>query len=159
MNKILHLHLILFLLSTTLFSQQPTISQRLGDLETQRLIKVACIGNSVTYGYGHENPDSTSYPSQLAAMLGNDYEVGNFGKSGATLLRKGHRPYNEQEEFKKALEFAPDIAIIHLGLNDTDPRNWKYYKKEFISDYVALIEAFQKVKPNNKNYIYRKTQT
>ena len=143
MNKILHLHLILFLLSTTLFSQQP--------------IKVACIGNSVTYGYGHKNPSLTSYPSQLATMLGDDYEVGNFGKSGATLLRKGHRPYNEQEEFKKALEFAPDIAIIHLGLNDTDPRNWKYYKGEFISDYVALIEAFEKVNPDVEIYICRMT--
>ncbi len=148
---------IIALLSTTLYSQQPTISQRLGDLETQRLIKVACIGNSVTYGYGHENPDSTSYPSQLAVMLGDDYEVGNFGKSGATLLRKGHRPYNEQEEFKKALEFAPDIAIIHLGLNDTDPRNWKYYKREFISDYVTLIEAFEKVNPDVEIYICRMT--
>ena len=148
----------LFLLSTTLFGQQSTsISQRLGDSETQRLIKVACIGNSVTYGYGHENPDSTSYPSQLAVMLGDGYEVGNFGKSGATLLRKGHRPYNEQEEFKKALEFAPDIAIIHLGLNDTDPRNWKYYKREFISDYVALIEAFEKVNPDVEIYICRMT--
>ena len=148
---------IIALLSTTLYSQQPTISQRLGDLETPRLIKVACIGNSVTYGYGHENPDSTSYPSQLAEMLGDDYEVGNFGKSGATLLRKGHRPYNEQEEFKKALDFAPDIAIIHLGLNDTDPRNWKYYKREFISDYVALIEAFEEVNPDIEIYICRMT--
>ncbi|MBQ4548176.1 MAG: hypothetical protein IJA42_03165 [Bacteroidales bacterium] len=148
---------IIALLSTTLYSQQPTISQRLDDLETQRLIKVACIGNSVTYGYGHENPDSTSYPSQLAVMLGDDYEVGNFGKSGATLLRKGHRPYNEQEEFEKALEFAPDIAIIHLGLNDTDPRNWKYYKREFISDYVTLIEAFEKVNPDVEIYICRMT--
>ena len=98
---------IIALLSTTLYSQQLIAN-------IQQPIKVACIGNSVTYGYGHENPDSTSYPSQLAVMLGDDYEVGNFGKSGATLLRKGHRPYNEQEEFKKALEFAPDIAIIHL---------------------------------------------
>ena len=156
MNKYIIL-CIIALLSTTLYSQQPTISQRLGDLETQRLIKVACIGNSVTYGYGHENPDSTSYPSQLAVMLGDDYEVGNFGKSGATLLRKGHRPYNEQEEFEKALDFAPDIAIIHLGLNDTDPRNWKYYKREFISDYVALIEAFEKVNPDVEIYICRMT--
>ena len=148
---------IIALLSTTLYSQQPTISQRLGNLETSRLIKVACIGNSVTYGYGHENPDSTSYPSQLAEMLGDDYKVGNFGKSGATLLRKGHRPYNEQEEFKKALDFAPDIAIIHLGLNDTDPRNWKYYKIEFISDYVTLIEAFEKVNPDVEIYICRMT--
>ena len=123
----------------------------------QKKIKVACIGNSVTYGYGHENPEVTSYPSQLAIMLGDDYEVGNFGKSGATLLRKGHRPYNEQEEFQKALEFTPDIAIIHLGLNDTDPRNWKYYKKEFISDYVALIEAIEDVNPNVDIFICRMT--
>ena len=159
MKKHINLCIItLFLLSTTLFGQQSTsISQRLGDSETQRLIKVACIGNSVTYGYGHENPAETSYPSQLAKKLGDDYEVGNFGKSGATLLRKGHRPYNEQEEFKKALEFAPDIAIIHLGLNDTDPRNWKYYKREFISDYVALIEAFEEVNPDIEIYICRMT--
>lgn len=123
----------------------------------QEKIKVACIGNSVTYGYGHENPEVTSYPSQLAAMLGDGYEVGNFGKSGATLLRKGHRPYNEQEEFKKALEFVPDIAIIHLGLNDTDPRNWKYYKREFISDYVALIEAIESVNPDVDIFICRMT--
>ena len=119
------------------------------------IVKVACIGNSVTYGYGHENPAETSYPSQLAKMLGDNYEVGNFGKSGATLLRKGHRPYNEQIEYLKSLEFIPDIAIIHLGLNDTDPRNWKYYKREFIADYVALIEDIEKVNPDVEIYICR----
>lgn len=139
----------IFLLLTILLSTL-TIS-------AQEKIKVACIGNSVTYGYGHENPSVTSYPSQLAIMLGDDYEVGNFGKSGATLLRKGHRPYNEQEEFQKALDFAPDIAIIHLGLNDTDPRNWKYYKREFISDYVALIEAIENVNPDVEIFICRMT--
>lgn len=139
----------IFLLLTILLSTL-TIS-------AQEKIKVACIGNSVTYGYGHENPSVTSYPSQLAIMLGDDYEVGNFGKSGATLLRKGHRPYNEQEEFQKALDFAPDIAIIHLGLNDTDPRNWKYYKREFISDYIALIEAIENVNPNVDIFICRMT--
>lgn len=143
----------LLILCTTIFL---LLGQQL-IAKCQQPIKVACIGNSVTYGYGHENPDSTSYTSQLAAMLGDDYEVVNFGKSGATLLQKGHRPYNEQEEFKKALDFAPDIAIIHLGLNDTDPRNWKYYKGEFISDYVALIEAFEKVNPDVEIYICRMT--
>ena len=126
-------------------------------ISAQNKIKVACIGNSVTYGYCHENPEVTSYPSQLAVMLGDNYEVGNFGKSGATLLRKGHRPYNEQEEFQEALKFVPDIAIIHLGLNDTDPRNWKYYKREFISDYVALIEAIENVNPNVDIFICRMT--
>ena len=47
--------------------------------------KVACIGNSVTYGYGHKTPGETSYPSQLQQLLGEGYEVRNFGHSGATL--------------------------------------------------------------------------
>ena len=75
-------------------------------------IKVACVGNSVTYGHGIENREKNSYPAQLQRMLGNEYEVANFGKSGATLLRKGHRPYNEQEECKAALDFAAD-RVVH----------------------------------------------
>ena len=57
-------------------------------------------------------------------MLGDKYQVGNFGKPGATLLNHGHRPYMKQEEYKQAMAFKGDIAVIHLGINDTDPRNW-----------------------------------
>lgn len=35
-------------------------------------------------------------------------------------MNKGHRPYMQQEEFKKAIAFAGDIVVIHLGINDTD---------------------------------------
>ena len=119
--------------------------------------KVACIGNSVTYGYGHRMPEKTSYPSQLATMLGDGYEVGNFGKSGATLLRKGHRPYDKQAEYKAALAFAPDIAIIHLGLNDTDPRNWPDHRDSFIPDYLALIDTLRTINPKVKIWVCRMT--
>ena len=114
----------------------------------QQKIKVACIGNSVTYGYGHKEPSNTSYPSQLQQMLGDKYEVRNFGHSGATLLSKGHRPYINLPEYKAALEFAPDIAVIHLGLNDTDPRNWPNYRDEFYSDYVNIIDALREANPD-----------
>lgn len=113
----------------------------------QKTIKVACIGDSVTYGTGIEDRDSRSYPSQLQQMLGDGYEVGNFGRPGATLLRKGHRPYMQQPEFEAAMEFAGDIAVIHLGLNDTDPRNWPNYRDEFVEDYIALIESVRKANP------------
>ena len=119
--------------------------------------KVACIGNSVTYGYGHANAAATSYPAQLSTMLGEKYDVRNFGKSGATLLRKGHRPYNKQAEYEAALEFAPDLAIIHLGLNDTDPRNWPDYRDEFIPDYLALIDTLRTVNPKVEIWICRMT--
>ena len=104
-------------------------------------IKVACIGNSVTAGYLLKDPEWESYPSVLQRLLGPNYEVGNFGHSGATLLFKGHRPYVQMPEFKKALDWDADIFVIHLGLNDTDPRNWPKYASEFKRDYNALIDS------------------
>ncbi|MFV0591437.1 MAG: GDSL-type esterase/lipase family protein [Draconibacterium sp.] len=115
----------------------------------QQKIKVACIGNSVTRGYGLNNPESESYPSQLQNLLGDTYHVQNFGHNGATLLSKGHRPYIEMPEYAEALKFEADIIIIHLGLNDTDPRNWPNYRDEFVTDYMALIESFRKDNTNN----------
>lgn len=97
--------------------------------------KIACVGNSVTFGYGLANRDHDSYPARLQALLGEDYLVGNFGRSGATLLSRGHNPYVKTEEYRKALEFLPDVVVIHLGLNDTDPRNWPNYRDDFIADY------------------------
>src|SRR5690606_30303184 len=99
-------------------------------------IKVASIGNSVTYGAGILDRENSSYPSQLQKMLGTNYLVGNFGRNGATLLKKGHNPYYKTDEFQRAMDFNADMAIIHLGLNDTDPRNWPNYRDEFEGDYT-----------------------
>ena len=123
----------------------------------QSPIRVACIGNSVTYGYGHHNPKATSYPTRLGQMLGSNYEVRNFGHSGATLLNHGHRPYTQQQAFHDALAFVPDKAIIHLGLNDTDPRNWPNYRDEFIPDYLGLIDTLRAVNPKIEVWICRMT--
>ena len=120
-------------------------------------IKIACIGNSVTYGLTHKDPQLTSYPTQLQKLLGEKYLVKNFGHSGATLLRKGHNPYSETKEFEAALTFHPDIAVIHLGLNDTDPRNWPNYGDEFAADYSWLIDMIRKVNPAVKIFICRLT--
>lgn len=120
-------------------------------------IKVACVGNSITYGYLLEDRENTAYPFQLQKMLGEDYEVGNFGLSGATLLNKGHRPYTQTAEYKQALDFAGDIVVIHLGINDTDPRNWPNYRDYFVKDYIELIESFRKVNPNARILIARMT--
>ena len=124
-------------------------------IAAQERKKVACVGNSVTYGYGHKNPSETSYPSQLQKLLGENYEVRNFGHSGATLLSKGHRPYTKLPEYAEALKWEPDIIVIHLGLNDTDPRNWPNYRDEFYTDYTAIIENFLKRNADAKIYICR----
>ena len=82
----------------------------------RKKIKVACVGNSITYGYTLPDRETNAYPAKLQKMLGDDYVVGNFGKSGATLLNKGHRPYMQQEEYHKAIDFAGDIVVIHWVL-------------------------------------------
>lgn len=138
--KKLLLFLLVSIFTTTSFAQQ-------------KKIKVACIGNSVTYGYGHKDPAITSYPSVLQQLLGNNFEVKNFGHSGATLLKNGHNPYFKTKAFKNAVEFNADIAIVHLGLNDTDPRNWPAYKDEFETDYSWLIDTLRKSNHQIKIYI------
>lgn len=123
-------------------------------LAAQKPVRVACIGDSITYGYGLADRDTESYPSQLQALLGSEgWTVGNFGKNGATLLRHGHRPYMDQPEFTEALQFGADIYVIHLGVNDTDPRNWPNYRDEFVGDYLALMDTLRSVSPHAKFYI------
>lgn len=142
MNTIKYKYLFVFLLFVSL------------NIEAQQ-IKVACVGNSVTYGAGIEEREVKSYPAQLQRLLGDGYEVRNFGKSGATLLTKGHRPYIEQEEYHTALDYKADLVIIHLGLNDTDPRNWPNYRDEFVADYLSLINSFRQVNPTCSIWICR----
>ena len=120
-------------------------------------VKVACVGNSVTYGYKLADRSSHAYPAQLQQLLGDNYRVENFGHSGATLLEKGHNPYRELPAFKNAIAFEPDIVVIHLGLNDTDPRNWPYYRDQFTTDYIDLIRTFRQLKPDTKVWICRMT--
>lgn len=122
-----------------------------------RQIKVACVGNSVTYGYGLKAPAHQSYPSILQSLLGDQYLVGNFGHSGATLLRKGHNPYYKTPEFQKAIQMQADLVIIHLGLNDTDPRNFALYQDAFVADYNWLIDTFRRANPGARIIICKMT--
>lgn len=107
-------------------------------------IRVACVGNSVTFGYGLVNRTADCYPAKLQGLLGEGYWVANFGVSGTTVLQKGHRPYLNTEEYRKALDFTPDILVVELGLNDTDPRDWPNFGDDFIADFQRLIHAFKR---------------
>jgi lysophospholipase L1-like esterase len=105
-------------------------------------IKIACVGNSITYGYGIEGRDSLSYPARLQQMIGDKFIVHNYGVSGRTLLKKGDHPYWNEDAYQQARGWQPDLVIIMLGTNDTKQQNWKY-SGEFESDYRELLESFK----------------
>ncbi|MGB2863426.1 MAG: SGNH/GDSL hydrolase family protein [Sedimentisphaerales bacterium] len=107
-------------------------------------IRAACIGDSITYGASIRNRTKDCYPVQLGRMLGDEWQVRNFGVSGATLLKKGDLPYWNQQAFKDALAYNPNIVIIKLGTNDTKPQNWKY-KDQFPTDYADMIDRFSEL--------------
>jgi len=143
-----NLFLLVFFVSTTVHFE--LVAQK-------TIIKVACIGDSITAGYLLTDAANESYPSQLQKLMGKKYEVKNFGYSGATLLKKGSTPYANTKQCTDAIAYSPDIAIIHLGLNDTDPRNWPNYKEEFDADYAWLLDKLKKENPAVKIYICRLT--
>ena len=56
----------------------------------------------------------------------------------------------KEKAYKQALDFRPDILIIKLGTNDTNPIFWKY-KNEYPVDMLTMIRSFKQVSPTVKN--------
>ena len=117
-------------------------------------VRIACIGNSITFGARLDKPDIESYPAVLAQMLkANDYlnyEIKNFGIGGATILRFGTP--NLWRLLDSLPAFVPDIVVIKAGTNETvgEPRlNWEHIE-EFEKDYSDYIAEIRKVNPNCK---------
>ena len=71
----------------------------------QAKVKVACVGDSITFGAGVKNRQQLCYPAQLGKLLGDEYHVENFGISARTMLAKGNYPYTNEKVYKKSLKF------------------------------------------------------
>ena len=122
--------------------------------------KVACVGNSITYGYGIESwPDQTSYPHHLQGMLRENAPadtVENFGVSGLTVRKDDQASYWKGARFAPAIEFAADTVIIELGTNDSKAyAKWNNAAQNaavdsaIVADFESLIDTFQvKSKPH-----------
>ena len=110
--------------------------------QAREQIKIACIGNSITYGAGIKNRFQNSYPGILQQLLGEEYDVRNYGVSARVLLEKGDYPYMHEDAYRQVKAFQPDIVTIKLGTNDSKPHNWKY-KKDFERDLNQMIDELQ----------------
>ncbi len=111
--------------------------------------RIACIGNSITFGARLTHPETESYPAVLSALLSEkrylNYEIKNFGIGGATMLRFG-KP-NIWRMLDSLKIFPPDIVVIETGTNETvgAPRlNWEHIS-EFEKDYSDYIAAIRKI--------------
>jgi lysophospholipase L1-like esterase len=118
----------------------------------QEKTRVACVGDSITFGACVAERETNCYPAVLGKLLGGSYEVRNFGVNGATLLKKGDLPWWKQQAFTDATSFNPAIVVIKLGSNDTKPQNWKN-KADFEGDYRALIQHFRELPAKPKIYL------
>lgn len=110
-------------------------------------LRIACVGDSNTFGYGVRNPNRDSYPAQLQTWLGEgaaerQIAVRNYGVNGAAVQVLSDLPYREVSAFRKSVDFAPDIVLIMLGTNDTKVNNW-ITVETFIADYRALVASYQ----------------
>lgn len=104
-------------------------------------IRVACVGDSLTYGHSVSGWSKNNYPKQLGNNLGDGYCVNNYGYSGRTASFIGNKPYVKEKLYRKSLDFAPDIVVIMLGSNDTKSGNWRG-KEAYKEDYKNIVESY-----------------
>lgn len=109
-------------------------------------IRVACVGDSITGG--------TDYPADLWMLLGANYTVGSFGVGGSTVSLNSVKPYMNENAFREAKEFQPNMVIIMLGTNDANPLI-RQNNSSFVADYVKLVAEFQALSSKPKIWIVK----
>lgn len=104
-------------------------------------IKVALVGDSVTYGHSIRNWPKNNYPALLSEMLGEKYCVKSYGVSGSTVQPDGDQPYNITKAYTWSHEFDCDVLVFMLGSNDSKPENWKG-ADTFKQEYLKLLNSY-----------------
>ena len=140
-------------------------------MELGTKIRVVCIGDGITEGFGLGNDPSVYYPSLLQEFLGDEYAVFNEGvrHSCVTMMEADGGtcglPYVLQPEYDEALSLTGDIYIIMLGTNDAqdgmhdtedirDPyHNLISYEPLFETFYQYLIDGVRSANPNALIYL------
>ncbi len=115
--------------------------------------RIACVGDALTSGsYLLENE---AYPTILAALLGEGFDVGNFGAGGTSVTdhtnsSEGDYAYGSYITYKSyhanSLAFDPDLVIIMLGTNDA--KKWDKASLEYKEAYKALIKTYKDQNPD-----------
>ena len=104
-------------------------------------IKVACVGDSTTYGHGIRNWPKNNYPAVLQNLLGDAYHVNNYGVSSFAVQEDADRSYRTLPHYQESLAYAADYVVFMMGSNDSKPENWKG-SDAFKEDLLSLLDTY-----------------
>ena len=109
--------------------------------------RIACIGDSITFGTGVVmRRETKAWTYILGRMLGDSFQVLNYGIPGATALLESEVMYKEAHDFvDAAVQAEPEAYLLMLGTNDAKTVNW--CAEDFYRDYNRMIDRMQSGSP------------
>jgi len=104
-------------------------------------IKIACAGDSTTYGHGISGWPRNNYPTVLQNLLGENYHVNNYGVSSFAVQESADRSYRTLPHYQESLAYNADYVVFMMGSNDSKPVNWKG-ADAFKADLLSLLDTY-----------------
>ncbi len=157
-KKIISFVLCSSLLLTCSCTNKDEISEQPDD---DRIIRIACVGDSLTQGIGatgwQDGDFSGGYPNQLELILGEGYEVGNFGKGSSYVYyyegRTASLWYPNTAAYSLSNQFNADIVIILLGTNDARVMKNEADSNAWKAEFTKLVEHYLDLESKPEVYI------
>ena len=106
----------------------------------QAPLRVACVGDSITFGDKLPDRSTQSYPTVLERISNGRFTTGNFGVNGTTALSGTGRAWADTFACRNALAFKPDGVVLMLGINDLD---FSPMYSRYPADLRAIVTRFQ----------------
>lgn len=104
-------------------------------------VKVACVGDSITYGHGITGWPNNTYPAVLQGLLGEKYHVNNYGVSSFAVQVNADRSYRTLAHYEQSLAYDADFVVFMMGSNDSKPVNW-VDEATFKADLLSLLKTY-----------------
>lgn len=112
-------------------------------------VVIACVGDSLTYGVIPNTAGKQTehpYPAVLAELLGEGYDVQNYGKPGSALTENGVC-YRNRDGYQLSLDAKAQMVILMFGTNDSNPKN-TWDAELFESDLANMVDAYREANPD-----------